>query len=37
MRFAAPPNELFEMYMDSKKHSAATGAPAKIDRRAGGK
>ena len=36
-KFYARPEVLFEMYMDSKKHSEATGAPAKIDRRPGGK
>lgn len=34
--FAATPAGLFEMYMDSKKHSAATGGAAKISRKAGG-
>jgi activator of HSP90 ATPase len=33
----APPEELFETFLDSKKHSAATGMPAKASRRAGGK
>ena len=28
--------ELFETYMDSKKHAAATGVPASIERRVGG-
>ncbi len=37
VRFPAAPEVLFEMYMDSKKHSEVTGAPAKISRRAGGK
>ena len=37
VRFPVPPEALFEMFMDSKKHSAATGAPARISRRAGGK
>jgi activator of HSP90 ATPase len=36
VEFAAPPAELFEMYMDSKKHSAATGGPAKMSRKVGG-
>jgi uncharacterized protein YndB with AHSA1/START domain len=36
IRFAAPPEELFEMYVDSKKHSAATGAAARMSREAGG-
>ncbi len=31
--FAASPAELFEMYMDSKKHSAATGGAAKMSRK----
>lgn len=35
-QFAASPAELFEMYMDSKKHSAATGGLAKLSRKAGG-
>jgi len=30
------PEELFETYMDSKKHTAAIGAPASIERRVGG-
>ncbi len=34
--FRASPAELFEIYMDSRKHSAATGAPAKISRKVGG-
>ncbi len=36
-KFNASPEVLFEMYMDSAKHSAATGAPARISRRAGGR
>ncbi len=36
VRFAAPPEELFEIYLDSKKHSQATGAAARISRKAGG-
>ncbi len=35
VNFSASPAKLFEIYMDSKKHSAATGAPARISRRAG--
>ena len=31
-KFSASPAVLFEMYMDSAKHSAATGAPARISR-----
>jgi activator of HSP90 ATPase len=36
VRFSCDPEVLFEMYMDSAKHSAATGARAKISRRVGG-
>jgi activator of HSP90 ATPase len=35
VRFAAPPAELFEMYIDSKKHSAATGGRARISDKVG--
>ncbi len=31
------PKALYELYMDSKKHSVATGAPAKISAKEGGK
>ena len=31
------PAELYELFMDSAKHTAATGMPAKIDRKANGK
>lgn len=34
--FPCAPEVLFELYMDSAKHSAATGGRAKISRRAGG-
>jgi activator of HSP90 ATPase len=34
--FSASPKILFNMYMDSKKHSSATGAPAKLNRKVGG-
>jgi Activator of Hsp90 ATPase homolog 1-like protein len=37
VRFAAGPRELFEMYVDSKKHSAATGGHARMSRRTGGR
>ena len=37
VEFNASPKTLFEMYMDSKKHSAATGQPAKLSRKPGGK
>jgi activator of HSP90 ATPase len=36
VKFSASPKTLFEMYMDSKKHAAATGAPAKLSRKVGG-
>jgi len=35
--FKATPAALYELFMDSAKHSAATGAPAKISRKVGGK
>jgi activator of HSP90 ATPase len=35
-KFRVSPKVLFELYMDSKKHAAATGGPAKISRKAGG-
>jgi len=37
VRFSAPPGELFEMYLDSKKHSEATGGVARMSRKAGGR
>ena len=33
----ASPSELFEAFLDSRKHSALTGAPAKVSRRVGGR
>jgi activator of HSP90 ATPase len=36
VRFAATPEKLFEMYLDSQKHSAATGGKAKLSRKVGG-
>jgi activator of HSP90 ATPase len=33
----ATPSKLYELFMDSAKHTAATGAPAKISRKVGGK
>lgn len=36
VKFRAGPKALFEMYMDSKKHTVATEAPAKLSRKAGG-
>ena len=35
--FNASPNDIFEMLMDSKKHSRFTGAPARISRKVVGK
>ncbi len=37
VKFRASPEMLYDIYMDSKKHSAATGAPARISRKVGGK
>jgi activator of HSP90 ATPase len=36
VKFSASAETLFEMYMDSKKHAASTGAPAKLSRKVGG-
>ena len=36
LTFKASPKVLFEMYMDSKKHSLATGAKALMSRKVGG-
>ncbi len=36
VKFSASPETLFEMYLDSKRHTAATGAPAKLSRKVGG-
>src|ERR1019366_3956563 len=36
MEFDAPVETVYELYMDSKQHSLATGAPAKVSRKAGG-
>ena len=36
VEFDAKPETLYEMYMDSKQHDQATGAPAKVSRKAGG-
>lgn len=33
----ATPARLYELFMDSAKHTAATGAPAKISRKPSGK
>ena len=37
VKFKASPNEIYEMLMDSKKHSGFTGSKAKISREVGGK
>jgi activator of HSP90 ATPase len=37
VKFNASPVELFETFLDSKKHSAATGGKARISRKVGGK
>jgi hypothetical protein len=37
VRFHASPEALFATFMDSKKHSASTGARAVISRKVGGK
>ncbi|MFI5096603.1 MAG: SRPBCC domain-containing protein [Candidatus Acidiferrales bacterium] len=37
VRFRTSPQTLFSMYLDSRKHTESTGAPAKISKRAGGK
>ncbi len=36
VRFSAKPRVIYQLLMDSKKHSAFTGAPAKIDPKVGG-
>jgi activator of HSP90 ATPase len=36
VEFGVLPEVLYELYMDSKKHARATGAPAKVSRKAGG-
>jgi activator of HSP90 ATPase len=35
--FKTTPAELYQLFVDSAKHSAATGAPAKISRKVGGR
>ena len=37
VRFNVPPARLFNLYMDSRQHSAATRAKAVVSRRVGGK
>jgi activator of HSP90 ATPase len=36
VRFRASPQTLYDLYLDSKKHSRATGAPAKVSGKVGG-
>jgi hypothetical protein len=36
VQFPVPPEELFEIYLDSMKHSDATGGAARMSRKAGG-
>jgi len=35
--FRAPPDKLFDIYLSSRKHTAATGAKAVMSRKVGGK
>jgi uncharacterized protein YndB with AHSA1/START domain len=37
VRFRTSPQNLYELYIDSKKHSRSTGAPARINGKAGGR
>ena len=37
VRFRTSPQTLYQIYVDSKKHSQSTGAPARLSRKAGGK
>ncbi len=37
VRFRASPRALFDLYLDSRRHSLSTSAPATISRKAGGK
>ena len=36
VRFRVTPKVLFGLYVDSRRHSASTGAPAKVSRKVGG-
>jgi len=36
VKFAVAPEKLFDTYMDSKKHAAATGSTAKVSKKVGG-
>ena len=37
VRFRTTPQALFEMYLDSRKHTLSTGARAQLNRKVGGK
>jgi activator of HSP90 ATPase len=37
VRFRTTPHALFEIYLNSKKHSQSTGMPARISRKIGGR
>ena len=37
VRFGAPAERLFDIYMDSKKHGAAIGSTASVQRKVGGR
>jgi activator of HSP90 ATPase len=37
VRFRTTPRNLFQLYIDSKKHTESTGMPARLDRKAGSK
>ena len=37
VRFRTSPQALFVMYLDSRKHTVSTGAPAKISKKTGGR
>jgi activator of HSP90 ATPase len=37
VRFRTSPQNLYELYIDSKKHSRSTGAPARINGKVGGR
>jgi hypothetical protein len=37
VRFRTSPQALFNLYLDSRKHSFSTGASANVSRKAGGK
>jgi activator of HSP90 ATPase len=37
MRFNTSPRALFDLYLDSRRHSLSTGAPATVSRKVGGR